>query len=236
VTCTCRDKQVTRVINEAGEVIHAVARTVQPPLIRAARSGDAASVRHALQDGGAAPNTRARDHHILGSTALHLAAQLGHVDVARELIAAEAHLELRDAMGMTPIERALLSSRPGCAEVCSLVSGHVAALTLQPIFPLCIAVFGVNFRTVLFSPHLRLHFRVVQVASILDGELCTRAVRSGHRRDPTVQPTARAEAIQSFEAASKREAALIAKIQHKLEFKPECRHVSLVALLGSYVF
>lgn len=109
--------QVTRIISESGEVIYTVSQIAQPSLIRAARVGDAAAVRKALQASGANPNTRARDHPRLGSTALHLAARLGHTDVVKELIMADAHLELRDSNGMTPIERALRSRQAGCAEV-----------------------------------------------------------------------------------------------------------------------
>ena len=120
--------QVTRIINEHGETIHVVARMVQPTLIRAARAGDVAAVRSTLHDGGAGPNTRANDHPVLGATALHIAAARGHVGVARELVAAEAHLELRDRDGLTPIERALASGgRPGCAEIAALLDRELCA-------------------------------------------------------------------------------------------------------------
>jgi hypothetical protein len=117
----------SQVVTEDGDILRTIHRKPQVAVVRAARGGDAAAVRAALQAPGAGPNARAPDHPSSGSTALHLAATRGHVDVVRELVAADAHLEMRDAEGTTPLQRALDGRRPGCAAVAALIDAELCA-------------------------------------------------------------------------------------------------------------
>lgn len=122
-----RTRMVLRVVTEDGEVLRTIHRKPQPAVVRAARGGDAAAVRAALLSPGAGPNARAPDHPSFGSTALHLAAARGHIDVAKELIAGDAHLEMRDADGLTPLDRALQGRRAGCKAVAALIDAELCA-------------------------------------------------------------------------------------------------------------
>jgi ankyrin repeat protein len=73
------------------------------PLIQAANVGDVSMVQHLLDLGA---EVDARDEFRHNETALHMAVNMGHYDVARLLIEYGADPTIKGGMGLTPLDRA----------------------------------------------------------------------------------------------------------------------------------
>jgi ankyrin repeat protein len=83
-------------------LLTAAAPAAEVPLVEAARRGDVAAVRTLLQ-GGANPSAAQGD----GLTALHVAAEVGNLEIARMLIAGRADIEAKSRLGgYTPLHLA----------------------------------------------------------------------------------------------------------------------------------
>lgn len=89
-----------------------------PPLLQAARAGDAGSAAAALQ-AGADPNQRGDD----GETALHWAADRGHIAVLRLLLQHGADVNALDSDGLTPLHYAALAEQQEAAEQLAAAPG-----------------------------------------------------------------------------------------------------------------
>ena len=84
-----------------------------PPLLRAARAGDAAALADALAS-GADVSARAA---WFGSSALHLAAHGGHVECVRALLAAGAETDAKNDAGKRPFDYARESGHAALVEL-----------------------------------------------------------------------------------------------------------------------
>ncbi len=89
-----------------------------PPLLQAARAGDAAAAEAALQ-AGADPNQRAEE----GETALHWAADRGHIAVLQLLLQHGADVNAADSDGLTPLHYAALAEQREAAEQLAAAPG-----------------------------------------------------------------------------------------------------------------
>lgn len=89
-----------------------------PPLLQAARAGDAAAVEAALQAGSDA-NQRGGD----GETALHWAADRGHPPVLALLLQQGADVNAADNDGLVPLHYAALAEQQEAAEMLAAAPG-----------------------------------------------------------------------------------------------------------------
>jgi len=87
-----------------------------PPLLEAARRGDAALVRNLLAS-GASLDTQGPD----GDSALHWAADGGYADATRALLEAGIHPDVRGRNAATPLMRAMASASPGSEDVVAVL-------------------------------------------------------------------------------------------------------------------
>lgn len=90
-----------------------------PPLLQAARGGDAAEVQRLLQQPGCAVDQRGAD----GETALHWAADRGQLPVLRLLLAAGADVNATDADGQAALHYAALAEQREAAELLAAAPG-----------------------------------------------------------------------------------------------------------------
>lgn len=89
-----------------------------PPLLQAARAGDAAAAVAALR-AGADPNQRGEE----GETALHWAADRGHIAVLQLLLQHGADVNAADSDGLTPLHYAALAEQREAAEQLAATPG-----------------------------------------------------------------------------------------------------------------
>lgn len=89
-----------------------------PPLLQAARAGDAAAVEASLQAGSDA-NQRGSE----GETALHWAADRGHEAVLSLLLRHGADVNAADSDGLTALHYAALAEQRGAAELLAAAPG-----------------------------------------------------------------------------------------------------------------
>lgn len=89
-----------------------------PPLLQAARAGDAAAVEALLQTSSDA-NQRGSE----GETALHWAADRGHEAVLSLLLRHGADVNATDSDGLAPLHYAALAEQRGAAELLAAAPG-----------------------------------------------------------------------------------------------------------------
>lgn len=90
-----------------------------PPLLQAARTGSAADVEQLLQQPGCSVDQRGGE----GETALHWAADRGHLAVLRLLLSSGADVNATDADGLTPLHYAALAEQQEAAELLASTPG-----------------------------------------------------------------------------------------------------------------
>jgi ankyrin repeat protein len=90
------------------------------PLLEAARAGDAVAVEQHLQQVGAKALVQSDDQ---GATALHWAADKGHVHVLRLLLAHGANPNAVDMDGLTPLQYAALAEQEAAARLLAVLPG-----------------------------------------------------------------------------------------------------------------
>lgn len=90
-----------------------------PPLLQAARAGDAAEVERLLQQPGCAVDQRGGE----GETALHWAADRGQLAALRLLLAAGADVNATDADGQAALHYAALAEQRQAAELLAAAPG-----------------------------------------------------------------------------------------------------------------
>ena len=113
----------------------AMANEDEKNIIRAAKRGDLSALRDLLKSNGSLVHARDSD----GSTPLHCAAWKGHVEVARALLDAGAHIDdhnKNEHWGTTPLHAAAHGNQAKVAELLIARGADVTARNLNQRTPL----------------------------------------------------------------------------------------------------